>query len=89
MGNEQSGRFDTLRQLAQRAQQAVDNIARMTQDELTTVDNDSPHQAEQLQRLQQEAGTAVQALTQLADTARHARSYQAQAHQRHSEDTPR
>ncbi|SFU98306.1 hypothetical protein [Alicyclobacillus macrosporangiidus] len=89
MGDEQSARFGAIRDLAQQAREAVDNIAQWARDELVSVDNDSPRQAEHLQRIQQAAGTAVQALTQLADTARHARSYQAQAHQRHSGDKPR
>ncbi|MCL6592977.1 MAG: hypothetical protein K6T31_03295 [Alicyclobacillus sp.] len=88
MRDEQSARFESMRQLVDEARQAVQTIAQMTHDGLREVQNDSPDQAEQLQRIQQSAGTAVQALTQLADMARHARSYQAQAHQRHSGDKP-
>lgn len=88
MTNEQLDRFSAMRQLVQEADAALVHLSDITNSKLNQVDNDSSSQGDQLQRIQQSAGTAVQALTQVADIARHARSFQAQAHSRNSNDTP-
>lgn len=82
MDREQVARFDSMRQLVDEASAAVESMRDITNTSLQRVDNHSAAQAEQLQILQQRAGTAVQALNQVAEIARHARSYQAQAHHR-------
>lgn len=88
MQQEQTQRFDSMRQLVTAAEQALTDLRGMTHGNLQEVDNDSSMQAEQLQRIQQAAGEVVQTMTELADVARHARSYQAQQHQKHSGNTP-
>ncbi|MBX5436176.1 MAG: hypothetical protein IRZ33_03055 [Alicyclobacillaceae bacterium] len=86
MNGEQEQRFESMRRLVDEASQALGALRKLTREGLTEVDNDSPRQAEQLQRVQQSAGTVAQAMVQLADIARHARSFQAQAHNRHRQD---
>jgi hypothetical protein len=88
MGHEQSERFDTIRSLVTEANEAMSSLMEVAQGELKEVDNDSSAQAENLQRVQQWAGNVVQAMTQVSNVARHARSYQAQAHSKESEETP-
>lgn len=88
MDSEQQSRFESIRQLVGQAEEALQSIQSIAQNDLAAVENDSAKQAEQLQRMQQYAGSAVDALQQTSDLARHARSYQAQAHQRHSGNKP-
>lgn len=88
MTDEQNTRFESMRDLVSEAKQAVDALNEIARSHFNAVQNDSAVQAEHLQRMQQYAGTAVQALTQTANIARHARSYQAQAHQANSGDVP-
>lgn len=85
MASEQEDRFASMRELAHAAQSSIEEIRETADRDFQTVDNDASRQAEQLQRIQQSAGTAVDALQKLTDIARHARSYQAQAHQGHAE----
>lgn len=89
MSDEQRLRFESMRKLVDEASKALESMRAITSNELTSVDNDSSLQAEQLQRIQHYAGTAVNALTQASEVARHARSYQAQAHQRNTGNRPR
>jgi hypothetical protein len=88
MADEQQERFASMRSLVNQADKAVESMRRITTDHLTSVDNDAVAQAESLQRIQQYAGTAVDALRETAEIARHARSFQAQAHDKHSPHKP-
>jgi hypothetical protein len=88
VGDEQRSRFESMRKLVDEASQALESIRAITNNELTSVENDSSQQAEQLQRIQHYAGTAVNLLTQTSEVARHARSYQAQAHQKNAGNRP-
>lgn len=87
--DEQQNRFESMQLLADEAEAAVSSIQNTTKRHLGEVDNDSSVQAESFQRISQAAGTAVEALQHIADLARRSRSYQAQAHQDHSPDSPR
>lgn len=86
---EQAARFDSMRELADRAQAAVASIRDLTTDQLKQVDSDSSLQAESLQRISQSAGSAVDVLQQIEALARRSRSFQAQEHQDHTSDRPR
>lgn len=88
MSSSQEERFQSIRQLVDEAQQAVTSLSSLTGTELGEISNDSSKQAENLQRIQQEAGTMTQAMTQITDLARHARSFQAQEHQRNTGNKP-
>ncbi|MCL6442817.1 MAG: hypothetical protein K6T83_05055 [Alicyclobacillus sp.] len=89
MAHEQEERFTAIRDMLERASNTVASMKALAAQGLTRVDHDSSEQAEVLQRLQQSAGMAVQTLTDVSETAKHARSYQAQAHSAHSGDKPR
>lgn len=82
MRDEQSERFESIRTLVDSAQNAIDAMRDLAEEHLREVEHDSPQQAACLQQLQESAGVAVGTLTQAADVARHARSYQAQQHNR-------
>jgi uncharacterized protein YgfB (UPF0149 family) len=88
VGDEQLARFESLRKLVDEASEALESMRDIAFSGLNSVDNDSSLQAEQLQRIQHYAGTAVDALTQASEVARHARSYQAQAHQKNAGNRP-
>lgn len=77
-----------MRELIGEAEQAMSALKSLSGTELDEGDFDSPRQGESLQRIQQEAGTISQAMNQISNLARHARSYQAQAHQRNSGNKP-
>ncbi|UOF89765.1 hypothetical protein LSG31_18100 [Fodinisporobacter ferrooxydans] len=76
---EQSQRFQSIQQRAKQVTQLARSLNEMAS-ELGAVNNDCERQAEGLQRLQALAGEASSELTNLYEDARHARSYQAQAH---------
>jgi len=86
--DEQFERFESMKALVLEAREQIGQIELMTSAELTDVDNESARQAELFQRIQQSAGTVVQALTEVAEIARHARSYQAQAHSQANSNKP-
>ena len=88
MSEEQMDRFESMRLLIAEATNRLAELREITQADLTAVSNDDSEQAEQLQRIQQYAGDVVHAMTKTADVARHARSYQAQAHQDHTGNVP-
>ncbi|WP_026974812.1 hypothetical protein [Alicyclobacillus contaminans] len=88
MHQEQEKRFESISGLVSEAVRAVQDMERIAKIHLRTVDNDSSLQAEQLQRIQHLAGTAVSALEKTVALARHGRSYQAQAHSQRSHRTP-
>jgi predicted methyltransferase len=88
MDREQEQRFSSMRELLSVAGDALGTIQQALDTELEVVNHDSPRQAASLQRIQETAGTAVDALQQVSELARHARSYQAQRHQEHSGRTP-
>lgn len=81
MHSEQSERFDSIHQLVNEAEATIETIRSLVATKLTSVENDSSQQAACLQKIQQQAGVAVQALTDVSEVARRARSYQAQHHQ--------
>jgi methyl-accepting chemotaxis protein len=77
--HEQMQRFQQLRDHAKQVQETARAMNEMA-NELGDVNHDSSKQAEQLQRLQSLAGTAADSAQGVYQTARHARSFQAQAH---------
>lgn len=85
MQNEQQARFEEIRELVDQAQGTLDDMRHLADNGLQEVDHDSSLQAACLQKLQQRAGEAVQALTDAAEAARHARSYQAQMHNHYNQ----
>ncbi|WP_067933661.1 hypothetical protein [Alicyclobacillus kakegawensis] len=88
MDQEQQERFSTMRALWSAASEALTKMEHALHTGLQSVDHDSSQQAADLQRIQEQAGKAVDALRQVSELARHARSYQAQIHQRHSGRVP-
>lgn len=87
MQNEQTERFESIRKLVDEATKALSTVHTIAFSMLTKEQNDSAEQGESLQRIQQQSGTIVQALTEVSEIARHARSYQAQVHQSHHPET--
>ncbi|MCL6631289.1 MAG: hypothetical protein K6T63_01530 [Alicyclobacillus herbarius] len=88
MGSEQQERFAQMHQLWSAAHAALTDMHEILDEDLRMIDHDSSRQAAALQRVQERAGTAVQALQQVFELARHARSYQAQRHQEHTGNVP-
>ena len=84
MRNEQSERFETIRALVDDAKGTLAAMEELANSGLDEVDSGSSEQGACLQTLQMRAGEAVETLTEAANVARHARSYQAQQHHRHS-----
>jgi hypothetical protein len=88
MQDEQMQRFEAMLDLVNHAKSTVDDLERLALKALHRVDESSSYQAEQLQRIQESAGSAVRALMELTDLARHARSFQAQADNEAHDDEP-
>lgn len=83
---EQEKRFESILERLDGAMDTLEEMRALATSQLSSVANDSSEQARCLQQLQQAAGVAVDNLTEAANTARHARSYQAQQHNRNTNE---